>query len=892
MKSISIAGLAACGAVWTSIADATPFLVEVSPSGPCTTVASAVERVREKRRNGSLERGASATIVVRPGRYVLDRTLRLGPDDSHLHFLGSGMGESVLTDLRPLPPFERMSDGCWSASLASASAVDHVFVNGRRANRAASPNRGYYYMRDAVGEFRAPETGRFEDGSRRAFYAYPADVADVAALSPTDRSNVVVRVYQSWSTLETRLTAVDVASGLVVNEPSGGWPYFFWGDYEPRYRLENFRTALDMPGEWFHDTNGQCLLYVPRGDERIETAQAEVPTLDCLIVLEGQPGHPVEDVTFSDLGFEGSARRQARSYYHGQGALMAGEAVRVSQARRIAFERICVRRTAGYAISFDQDVSDASVKASLLENLGAGGVRICGSATNPIARVTVSDTIMRSGGHVFPEGVGVLMQHARNCTIEHNDISDLHYTGISMGWTWGYAPTEVRNNRIAFNRIRQIGHRVLSDLGGIYTLGDCAGSEIVGNWISDVRGYNYTGWGAHGLYADEGSANMVFASNLIVRTDTPYVHQHYGRDNIFANNVFWGSSLGGVLRSRDEPHVAFRAERNIFCNWNADECAIGGARLQDCPVTNVVFRSNLWHPASALATNDFFGVSWEQWRSWGQDASSVVADPLFADPAHDDFRLMEGSPAHDVGFVPFDYRMAGVRGPDDWRRAAAMLSPACDVLPTEPRARRTRAISLDFECPDSFGGVLGIQFSRQCDIGRQKGNARSGDWALRLRHPPRPSSAWHPHFHFPVWTGPAGRHRLAFSFFLEDENTAFACEWRDWAPAGKAPGGRRHVVGPRLSVRGLVVDLGCAETIPVRVRKWYDCVMVLSYASGVSPTLDLSLVDEDGNASSLKTTIGDVRFGSVDWIGFLSLCDQEVDSSYLLDKLSFGADDL
>jgi hypothetical protein len=53
--------------------------------------------------------------------------------------------------------------------------------------------------------------------------------------------------------------------------------------------------------------------------------------------------------------------------------------------------------------------------------------------------------------------------------------------------------------------------------------------------------------------------------------------------------------------------------------------------------------------------------SWEQWRARGMDEGSLVADPLFVDPARRDFRLKPDSPALKIGFEPFDLSQVGPR---------------------------------------------------------------------------------------------------------------------------------------------------------------------------------------------------------------------------------------
>jgi hypothetical protein len=51
------------------------------------------------------------------------------------------------------------------------------------------------------------------------------------------------------------------------------------------------------------------------------------------------------------------------------------------------------------------------------------------------------------------------------------------------------------------------------------------------------------------------------------------------------------------------------------------------------------------------------------WQKLGYDQNSLVADPLFAGPEHEDFRLLPGSPALRLGFQPIDLSRIGIRRP-------------------------------------------------------------------------------------------------------------------------------------------------------------------------------------------------------------------------------------
>ena len=53
--------------------------------------------------------------------------------------------------------------------------------------------------------------------------------------------------------------------------------------------------------------------------------------------------------------------------------------------------------------------------------------------------------------------------------------------------------------------------------------------------------------------------------------------------------------------------------------------------------------------------------AWSAWQAAGQDVHSVVADPLFVDAAHGDYRLKAESPAFARGFKDLPYAEMGLR---------------------------------------------------------------------------------------------------------------------------------------------------------------------------------------------------------------------------------------
>jgi len=177
-----------------------------------------------------------------------------------------------------------------------------------------------------------------------------------------------------------------------------------------------------------------------------------------------------------------------------------------TNSERIELINVSIRSTGGYGLWFDSGSRDSVASRVQLQDLGAGGVRMT-MAHN----ISLVDSVLEDGGHVWRQGVGVLMQTANVSRVEHNQISRFFYTGVSVGWTWGFGPNQNGGSIISANEIHTIGQGELSDLGCIYHLGKDAGTLIEGNVCHNITSYNYGGWG---YYLDEGSSNVTVRGNL------------------------------------------------------------------------------------------------------------------------------------------------------------------------------------------------------------------------------------------------------------------------------------------------------------------------------------------------------------------------------------------
>jgi parallel beta-helix repeat protein len=192
---------------------------------------------------------------------------------------------------------------------------------------------------------------------------------------------------------------------------------------------------------------------------------------------------------------------------------------------------------------------------------------------------------------------------------------------------------------------------MLSDMGGIYTLGVQPGTVIRNNLIHDISSFTYGGWG---IYPDEGSSYLLIESNIVYKCKSSGFHQHYGRENIVRNNIFAFNREFQLMRTRAEDHSSFTMERNIVY---FDQGGLLGSNWKG---TGFTMRNNVYYDRRGPDIS-FADKSFSEWKASPQDLGSMIADPLFANPDNYDFRLRPESPALKKGFQQINMSTVGPR---------------------------------------------------------------------------------------------------------------------------------------------------------------------------------------------------------------------------------------
>ena len=603
--------------------------------------------------------GRPVTVELASGRYELSQPLAFDSGDSGLTLRALPGQRPVLsggTRIRGWRP-SATNPALWTVFLPEVSKgqwyFHQLFVAGERAQRARTPNSGFFQATGRLGT-NTPITLPFRRGDVNPDWAGLRDARLIVLMKWTDLQVPLVGV----------IPGVDSASDVALLT---GGPRPYWMD-EPdaRYWVENVPDALDVPGEWYLDRKSGRLDYWAQPGLDPNVAEVVAPRLTELVRIRGDKGnqHPVTGIHFEGLTFvEADYTMPEPGLISPQAAVAVPGTLRIDASVAGSIEDCRLENLGGYAIELGRGARQWRIVGNTVRSIGAGGVRIGEPGDSHPSEFDannshqITDNEITSLGRIFAPAVGILIFHSGTNRIAHNHLSDLYYTGISVGWNWGYEETPCRANLIEFNLVERVGQDRLSDMGGIYTLGPQPGTVIRNNVFRDISSHGYGGWG---LYTDEGSTGIVLENNVVYRCKSAGFHQHYGRDNVVRNNLIAFNREHELMRTRAEKHRSFWLTNNVIV-WDSGDLL--GSDWSGAPANfqldhNLYFDTRVGTNAS---TYRFAGESFSTWQGRGQDAHSRIADPLLVDPARPELGLQPNSPAYALGFRPIQLDGLGPR---------------------------------------------------------------------------------------------------------------------------------------------------------------------------------------------------------------------------------------
>jgi parallel beta-helix repeat protein len=685
--------------------------------GPFATFERAMQAVRDLKAGDSLT--APVTVFFRGGTYRLKQPILFTPLDSGLPeapitYRNYNDEKVILSGGRTVSGWQQQGNQ-WTVDLPEVLEqgvrFQQLFVNGERRFRARTPNSGYFQVKDPMNNPDWP--------FHHYRYTFGFTAGDLISVWRNLRDIEIVLLH-FWSDAHCPIESID-PQDLTVTLATPAWRPFTY-DYTnegARYFVDNVYEGLDAPGEWYLDRTLGRLYYLPMPGEDMTTAQVIVPEVDQLLIFQGDP--LIRDYV-QHLHFRGLTLAHNDWFLppgdpgDHQSADTVPGAIKIIAGRDISIEECSLEHLGTYAVEIRDGSRFIAIRRNRITDVGAGGIMVTGGRAGSdsllkTSHITITNNRLYQLGRIYYAGVGMLIMHTSDNLIAHNEIKDLYYTGISVGLEWGYKPSAAFNNKIEFNHIEKAGQGLLSDMGGIYTLGISPGTTIRNNLVHDIYTSGYGGWG---IYTDEGSSGILIEKNIVYDTKSAGFHQHYGQDNIVRNNIFAFGKIAQLMRSRDEQHKSFTFERNIVYwknsglldkQWKGD-------------TTNFVFRRNLYYRVDQKPVR-FLNLSERKWQKRGQDVKSVFADPHFIDPEHGDFDLQDDSPAFKLGFQPIDMTAIGPNlWPDEVKeirymsRADSTEQPALfydsGTLQKKPLVVALHTWSSDYRQPES------VPYARWC----------------------------------------------------------------------------------------------------------------------------------------------------------------------------------
>ena len=535
------------------------FEIYVSPNGSDNGTGELLNSVVSLQHAAELARANAGknpiTIYLSSGYYRLTEPLKLGINDggtaeAPIKWKAMPGEKPVISGGIQVKSWKQEESGLWSAALPSdyRGSFRSFFVNDKRAVRARFPDNDYLKI-DKAGE-----------DNRTNFFFKKNDfpkVKDVPALE--------LVFLHDWSITRIGVKSIDWKRNrlFAVDSIGARLPFFKITGWEkhPRYYLENAIEFCDSPGEWYCDLTERKIYYSPLPNEKIDETEGIIPIAEKLITITGSKEKHVGFISFDGITFEHTDWQIPNHGYCGVQACMYNDrsksgwrkvpaAIELDLAENCSFNNCTIRHTGGSGIWIRENSSDCVISNSHIYDISGNGVNIGEGRDRLVNGVPwwksvpehvsknhkVSNSLIEDCGKQFFGAVGIWGGLISNTIIEHNEIRDLSYTGISIGWMWNITPTPCRENTINANHIHHVMDK-LSDGGGIYCLGLQPNSRITNNLIHDVT-VNAGRAESNGMFLDEGIKDLLVENNIVYNIARSPLRFHKAFENIVRNNVF------------------------------------------------------------------------------------------------------------------------------------------------------------------------------------------------------------------------------------------------------------------------------------------------------------------------------------------------------------------
>ena len=580
---------------------------------PKATLTSALRQAREWRRTEDNRIQGGITIYMEGGTYAFYEPVFIRPEDSGTKesptiIRSVGDEKVILSGGISINGWKKQGK-VWVADVPvfNGRPLDfrQLWVNGKKAVRA----------RD-VEDFEKMNRICSVDEKNEILYVPAVSIRRLIDNKGNLKAKYAEMVlHQMWCVANLRIRSVEVqgdSAAIRFHQPESRiqfehpWPrpMVTTDGHNSAFYLTNARELQDVPREWYHDIDARKVYYYPREGEKMQEAEVIVPAVETLVRVEGTLDRPVCHIRFEKITFsyttwmrpseKGHIPLQAGMYLtdgyridpkmqrdylnhplDNQGWLgRPAAAVRVVAARQIDFERCRFEHLGSTGLDYEEAVQGGVVRGCLFRDIAGNGLLV-GSFSpaahethlpyNPADRREVCTQQQINNCYFTEIGnedwgcLAIAAGYVGDVNIEHNEISEVPYSGISLGWGWTQTVNCMRNNRVHANLIHHYAKHMY-DVAGIYTLGSQPKSYVTENCVHSIYKPGYVHDPNHWfyLYTDEGSSFITVRDNWT--EGEKYLQNANGPGNVWENN---GPKVDSVIRERAGLEAGYKDLLNI-----------------------------------------------------------------------------------------------------------------------------------------------------------------------------------------------------------------------------------------------------------------------------------------------------------------------------------------
>ena len=580
---------------------------------PKATLTSALRQAREWRRTEDNRIQGGITIYMEGGTYAFHEPVFIRPEDSGTKesptiIRSVGDEKVILSGGISINGWKKQGK-VWVADVPvfNGRPLDfrQLWVNGKKAVRA----------RD-VEDFEKMNRICSVDEKNEILYVPAVSIRRLIDNKGNLKAKYAEMVlHQMWCVANLRIRSVEVqgdSAAIRFHQPESRiqfehpWPrpMVTTDGHNSAFYLTNARELQDVPGEWYHDIDARKIYYYPREGEKMQEAKVIVPAVETLVRVEGTVDRPVCHIRFEKITFsyttwmrpseKGHVPLQAgmyltdgyridpkmqRNYLNhpldNQGWLgRPAAAVRVVAARQIDFERCRFEHLGSTGLDYEEAVQGGVVRGCLFRDIAGNGLLV--GSFSPAAHEThlpydpadrrevctqqqINNCYFTEIGNEDWGCLAIAAGYVGDVNIEHNEISEVPYSGISLGWGWTQTVNCMRNNRVHANLIHHYAKHMY-DVAGIYTLGSQPKSYVTENCVHSIYKPGYVHDPNHWfyLYTDEGSSFITVRDNWT--EGEKYLQNANGPGNVWENN---GPKVDSVIRERAGLEAGYKDLLNI-----------------------------------------------------------------------------------------------------------------------------------------------------------------------------------------------------------------------------------------------------------------------------------------------------------------------------------------